>query len=87
MLLTVPAPHTPKICLAKGFFAARQRWTKALVGVRLSFLEKDLKAQLCRPLHGLEKMLFCDSQNMNFCLLVTIITPDPGSASLRDPSR
>jgi hypothetical protein len=31
--------------------------TKALVGVRISFLEEDLKAKLCRGLHGLEKLL------------------------------
>jgi hypothetical protein len=32
-----PSPH--QFCFAKGCFAARQWWTKALVGVRLSFFE------------------------------------------------
>jgi hypothetical protein len=59
MLLTVNTGHPPaaQFCFAKGCFAARQRFTKALVGVRISFLEEDLKAKLCRGLHGLEKLL------------------------------
>jgi hypothetical protein len=48
-----PPPH-PQFCFAKGCFAARQWWTKALVGARLSFFEEDLKAKLCRPLPELE---------------------------------
>jgi hypothetical protein len=50
-------PSPPQFCFAKGCFAARQWWTNALVGARLSFFEEDLKAKLCRPLHGLTLML------------------------------
>ncbi len=61
MLLTVNPGHPPaaQFCFAKGCFAAWQRWTKALVGVRISFLEEDLKVKLCRLWQGLEKLLIC----------------------------
>jgi hypothetical protein len=61
LLLTVNPGHASaaQFCFAKGCFAARQRWTKALVAVRILFFALDLKAKLCRGLHGLEKLLIC----------------------------
>jgi hypothetical protein len=57
MLLTVP-PDLP----SQGIFCRKVVVDhRALVGVGLSFFAEDLKVQLCRPLRGLKKLLFCDS--------------------------
>jgi hypothetical protein len=56
----------PIFAFPQGFFATRMfcrkdvlpqgnGGTNALVGTRLSFIEEDIKAKLCRPLHGLKQ--------------------------------
>jgi len=57
MLLTVnpAALRNPFLLCRKDVLPQGNGGTNALVGTRLSFIEEDIKAKLCRPLHGLKQ--------------------------------
>jgi hypothetical protein len=72
------ADSPPRLITPNGFLPQGSDGLRRWLSSDFRFFEYDLNAQRFRPMQGLESLLFCDSQNMNFILLVMVFRSQSG---------